>query len=444
MNLNRSNTYTLDLLAVIVIGAFFVSGFVLLKPRSVVDWTAVQAVVIESDDWGLCGFTPSYEDLDSLDIDAICPGDIPAVYLYSTLEYGTTIERMAALMSAHPGRDGLPAVFQPNYIMGSLTYDDSSPNDQDNMWRSETLPGIPARYGRDDLWPVVLKAIADGVWWPEYHGMWHYNPRDRSSTVACNSEAQDAARQGVLIFPNGAYSYELALDRDPAELTAELRHGLGAFEKLFGRPPQSVIAPDYAWSRSQELMWSREGIRIIQAKREQRSLSKLGVSIWDRIWKVCERSWRYLTEKELVYLNRNCRLEGAQAEDLSRHASLCVESVHRAWRFGEPAIIGTHRVNYAHLDPKSVDVGFAALACVLDQLVADPENGPIFLTDAETAQLVRNGTSIRNNGRRMVLRNMTHSRRPVQLPSADGRSLCVVWLNPRTTHVIDLPNHAAD
>ena len=40
MNLNRSNTYTLDLLAVIVIGAFFVSGFVLLKPRSVVDWNA--------------------------------------------------------------------------------------------------------------------------------------------------------------------------------------------------------------------------------------------------------------------------------------------------------------------------------------------------------------------------------------------------------------------
>ncbi|MBU0741597.1 hypothetical protein KJ554_04490 [bacterium] len=427
-----------------MIGTAFASGFVLLKPRGAVDWTAARAVVIESDDWGLCGFTPSRGALDSIDIEAICPGEFPPVYLYSTLEDGATVARLADLLSAHPGRDGVPAVFQPNYIMGSLSYAASTPDNTDRIWRRAILPSLPEKYGRDDLWPAVRQAIAAGVWWPEYHGMWHYDPEDRRTTVAGNGEAQDAARLGLLIFPDGARSYELALDRDPEEFIAELREGMGAFAKLFGRAPQSVAAPDYAWDRLRERMWLREGLRIIQAKREQRSLSKLEVTIWDRIWKVCERSWRYLTEKEIVYLNRNCRLEGAQAEDSSRHASTCIESVQRAWRSGEPAIVGTHRVNYAHFDPETVDVGFAALVHVLDQLGGDPEHEPIYLTDVETAQLLRSGTSLRSSGQRLVLRNLTHSRRPVRLPATDGRSMGIVWLSPRTTHIIDLPYAAAD
>ncbi len=443
MNLSRPHVDIgqpiLGLLAVVVIGTAFASGFVLLKPRSAVDWTAARAVVIESDDWGLCGFTPSHAALDSIDIDAICTGVFPPVYLHSTLEDGVTVERLAALMAAHPGRDGVPAVFQPNYIMGSLSYVEMNESDTGRKWRGEILPGHPSKYRRDDLWPAVHKAIADGVWWPEYHGLWHYDPQDRRSKVASNGAAQDAARQGLLIFPDGANSYELALDRDPAELTNELREGIQAFEQLFGRPPQSVIAPDYAWDYSREMMWSREGLRIIQAKREQRSLSKLSATLWDRIWKVCERSWRYLNEKGIVYLNRNCRLEGAQAENSRQHAVKCVDCMHRAWRSGEPAIVGTHRVNYAHLDPESVNEGFAALTYVLEQIAVEPENGPIYLTDLETAQLIRNGTSVRNIGRRVVLRNLSHSRRLVQLPAEDGSGLRLIWLNPRTTQTVELP-----
>lgn len=419
-------------------------GFLLLKPRSAVDWRNARAVVIESDDWGLCGFTPTHDALEDIDIDVICPGVFPKVYLYSTLESGETVDRMSALLTAHPGRDGVPAVIQPNYIMASLTYAATPETPGDRLWRSKVLPELPARYRRDDLWPAVHRAIAAGVWWPEYHGMWHYDPVERRETVAGNGEAREAARRGLLIFPGGARSFELALDRDSGALVQELRTGLAAFESLFGRPPTSIIAPDYAWSRSRERMWLDEGLSIIQAKREQRPLDKIHVNLWDRIWKVCERSWRYLVEKEIVYLNRNCRLEGSQAVDSRSHAEICLASVRRAWRSGEPAIVGTHRVNYAHLDPASVDVGFAALAHVLAALGEPEADVPIYLTDYETAQLIRKGTSLRDTGRRQILRNLTHSRRPVLLPSDDGRSLHVVWLNPGTTLSLDLPKKSGD
>jgi len=440
----QSGFFLFDLLAVAVIGTAFAGGFMLLQPRSAVDWTASRGVVIESDDWGFCGFTPSRAALDGIDVDVISPGDFPPIYLLSTLESADTVERIADLMSAHRGRDGVPAVFQPNYIMGSLSYLEDGPRGGESPWRKRLLPDLPDEYHRDGLWPTVHDVIAAGLWWPEYHGLWHYDPEDRRSKVAGLVEARDAARQGLLIFPGCARSYELSLGRDPAQLRNELREGQDAFEALFGRRPSSIIAPDYAWNRDREIMWADAGFAIIQAKREQSSLDKLDVSLWDRVWKVCRRSWSYLTERQLVYLNRNCRLEGAQVADADRHVERCLESVGKAWRSGEPAIIGTHRVNYAHLDPGSTAVGFDTLGRVLDRLGDDPEGGPIYLTDEETRQLIRFGTSQRVCGRRLVLRNMTHSRRPVRLPAGDGLSQRVVWMNPRTTQVIDLPASSAD
>ncbi len=434
----------LDLLVIVAVGAILAGGFLLLKPRSAVDWRAARAVVIESDDWGLCGFTPTEDALDGVDIDVICPGEFPDVYLYSTLECRETVERMAALLAGHRGRDDVAAVFQPNYIMSSLSYAATSETSDVLQWRQATLPRLPALYSRDDLWPAVHRAIGEGVWWPEYHGMWHYDPDGRRTTVAVNGEAMVAARRGLLIFPGGSRSFELALHRDPEILLAELRTGLTAFESLFGRPPTSIIAPDYAWTRACELMWLDEGLRIIQAKREQRPLSKIHASMWDRFWKVCERSWRYLIEKKIVYLNRNCRLEGSQVADARAHAAACLASVRRAWNAGEPAIVGTHRVNYAHLDPASVDVGFAALAQVLEGFGEDVAAAPIYLTDNETAQLTRKGTSLRDTGRRRILRNLTHSRRPVLMPTTDGRSLRAVWLNPGETLQVDLQYHTDD
>ncbi|MBC8424414.1 hypothetical protein H8E07_09845, partial [bacterium] len=66
------------------------------------------------------------------------------------------------------------------------------------------------------------------------------------------------------------------------------------------------------------------------------------------------------------------------------------------------------------------------------------------LTDYGPAQLIRKGTSLRDTGLRQILRNLTHSRRPVLLPSDDGRSLHVVWLNPGTTLSLDLPKKSGD
>ncbi len=429
------------LLSLAALGLILIAGFMFLRPRSVVDWTTARVVVIESDDWGFCGFTPDIEKLDLVDLAAIEPGVFPDIYLHSTLETAADVDRMVRLLKSHLGRDGLPAVIQPNYIMGSLTYD---PVPGGDSWQRAVLPELPDNYRRPDLWVVVADAIRAGVWWPEYHGLWHYNPDDRRESVKTNEEVKRAASEGLLFFPGMDRSFELSLDRDPDVLVDELGEGLEVFESLFDRRAYSVIAPDYAWDRTRERMWFEAGVGIVQAKREQRSLTKPSASIWDRLWKVGERSWRHLTERRLIYLNRNCRLEGAQAADPALHAAICLQHVQSAWHAGEPAIIGTHRVNYAHLDPGSADIGFNTLDHVLTVLDEDPHRRPIYLTDHEVAQLMRSGTSARNTGDRIVLRNLTHSRRLVLLPGPAGEAPRVTWLSPGSNSSLVFSDHSID
>ena len=42
------------------------AGFLDLRQRCAVDWRDVRPLVLESDDWGLCGYTPSLDAVSDL------------------------------------------------------------------------------------------------------------------------------------------------------------------------------------------------------------------------------------------------------------------------------------------------------------------------------------------------------------------------------------------
>ena len=94
----------------------------------IVDWVRLKVVVLESDDWGLCAWSPD-EDAHRA--------------LAATPDY----ERMA--------RPGGPLRELPVL----------------------RLPEVPSRWRRPGLWDEVRAAIAAGVWWPELHGLHHLPAR---------------------------------------------------------------------------------------------------------------------------------------------------------------------------------------------------------------------------------------------------------------------------
>ncbi len=402
----------------------FVNG----GPRSVVDWQAQRAVGLQSDDWGLAGVVPQADSWLGLDREALQPGRFPAVYWQSTLEDASVVQRLIEILRAHPGRDGVPAVFQPNYVMASLGWDAAA-----ERWVRYNLPQWPPQYERPGLWGAVVAGRQLGVWRPEFHASLHYDPAERRERALSTDLAREVTRRGISIFPASEGARELAPWRSEAIMTAELDTSLAVFSRVFGRPVDSVIAPDYTWHAWVESLWQSRGLRVIQAKREQQNPEWLAGKA-GRLQKYLDRQWARLVHQDRVYLERNCRLEPVQAVDPGAVVRQCVADTRRAWRRGQPAIVESHRVNYSHTDPEVAAVGMAALTAYLAQVCDDTE-GPVFLCDSEIAQLVRRGTSWRVAGDRLVLRNSTHAGRVVAVP---GRALVAMGLPDRGPVLIRL------
>ncbi|MBK7045869.1 MAG: hypothetical protein IPH48_04940 [bacterium] len=381
-------------------------------PRDAVNWAQVRAVALESDDWGLAGFVPSDAAWEGLRREDLTPGAFPAVYWRSTLEDSAMVADLAAVLRARRGRDDRPAILQPNYVLSSLAW-------EDGQWRRYDLPELPRAYPRPGLWRAVASARATGVWQPEYHAVWHYDPELRQEATAASAVALEAASRGIMLFPGSEAARELGPWRSDAALAAELDAGLRIFSDLFGSRPRSLIAPDYTWNGRVERLWSSRGLRVIQAKREQRH-PDLPSGVAGRLLKVVDRQWSRAAHPDRTYLERNCRLEPVQDTDPMAVARRCVEETARAWQRGEPAVVETHRVNFAHVDTAVVGTGLRALAAYLDGVGALPGPGAVFLTDAEIAALARNGTSLAERGAERIARNGTRSRRLVDAGPGGG------------------------
>ncbi len=475
--MRKARTVFVGVLAVLIVLLGLMVLWLFGGGRSAADWRQVHAVAFESDDWGLAGFVPRAIVLQGLDRSALAGERFPQVYWESTLEDSVTVDRLVRLLLRFHDGTGLPPVFQANYIMSSYEYgggraangplaDSSSssgssgeealPNSvatatASELWRRYDLPAFPASYPRPGMWEAVEMAIARGVWQAELHGSFHYDPQLRREAVSRDPLAREAAERGVLVFPGSQRAWELGPWRPTSQLAEELDHSLWLFAELFGRPPHSVIAPDYVWDARCEDLWESRGMNVIQAKREQRHPRRRGGAVGERLAKAWERAVSRLFHPDRIYLERNCRLEAVQATDWRQVAVACYEDVQQAWQTGEPAVVETHRINFVHLRPEVAEAGHRALAYLLELLCAAKESALVFLTDGEIAQLSRTGTSWSLRGDRVVVRNYSHSRRVVEVPRLtladaqrdhrvrlDGRDSQLVQLEPFQTLLLPL------
>jgi hypothetical protein len=397
------------LLLVGLVGVSFVLG----KPTGAVNWSAIRAVALESDDWGLQGFVPDGAGWTGLDRESINPGAFPDVYWSSTLEDSSMVADLCAVVERFRGWDGLPAVFQPNYVMSAEGWIETG---GEGRWRRFDLPDLDPRYSRPGLWNAVSNGTRAGVWYPEFHASLHYDPAMRRQTAQVNEGAAAATRRGIMLFPGGEQARELGDWRSIAELSVEYDHSLSLFFDLFGRWPGSVIAPDYTWSAKHEDLWASRGLRVIQGKREQRN-PHWGAGLKGRMAKLWGRSAERMRHPDRVYLERNCRFEPVQFENPAAVVTSCIQETDRAWERGEPAIVETHRINFVHTDPAVVSTGLEALSEYLSALTSRSEALPVFLTDWEISQLQVAGTSwcVRAGG--IVVRNGTNSRRVIVVPA---------------------------
>jgi hypothetical protein len=362
------------------------------------DWRRLKAVVLESDDWGLCAWVPDEQAYRVL-------ADAPAwrtpagrVYGRSTLERADDVAKLVETLLEFRGGDGRPPVWQANTVMAAPDF----PRLRPPLFECDALPLVhypefPPRWQRPGLGAAVREASDAGVWWPELHGLLHLPQSAWLGALRRGiADARRAHEHQCIVCE----AVEASAEYDPAEPAAvrgrSLALAVERFRACFGRAPGSLCAPDYRWDQRLEADAEGQGLTTLQGLAEQlgHPLPRLRHLLYRYRWPDV-RGRRFYLPPRIAFEPRGARAAGTR---------LGAQAVHRAvrgaWGRGQPAIVSSHRLNYAHLDAGWSESGRGALRDLLSELAAD---GAVFLTDAEVRWLHERAWSVRAVGERGAL-----------------------------------------
>lgn len=409
---------------VLVAGAGLLSCLHFVSPPGPkVDFGEFRALVIHSDDWGLEGWFPEVLG-DSLR--AALSADVPAwqePYLHSTLESAAEIDSLAGMLARLRDADGLPLPLQANTILAGPSVREQG---SEHGWPVHPS-GRGPDYSRPGLESAVDRAIERGVWWPELHGLTHYNLVAYAHARAERDPlAEAAARQGA--FAYSGYRRDSELDgRDPDRARAIATESVARFTARFGRAPTSVIAPDYRWGSEDEVAWAQAGLRVVQAKREQ-----IDPSLAPHTWAGRLRKWMarqlFARRSGLIAVERTVDLEpyGDSDPGASQGSVAAAAAVEAAFARGEPGVVSIHRVQLVSTAAPIARAGRVQLVDLVERL---RRNGGVrFLVDTEVAQLAARGWSTRRAPDGYLVRNWSGQTRRLRLD--DGR---VIEAEPGTS-----------
>jgi peptidoglycan/xylan/chitin deacetylase (PgdA/CDA1 family) len=350
------------------------------------DWARLRAVVLESDDWGLCAWVPDREAWTAL---AETPAFLsPAGRRYggSTLESAADVKALAGLLLEHRGGDGAAPVWQANTVMANPDYARIAATGSESAgFPLVELPEFPLRWARPGLWDEVARAREAGVWRIELHGL-HHLPE--SAWLAALRRGDGDAR---LALANGSpvcAAVEAGGEYDPSEprevRSRNLERAVARFRSLVGRAPGSFCPPDYRWDESLEDDAERHGVTTFQGKAEQ-----AGKPL-QRLRRAALRHRFPHTRGRRFYMPPRIAFEpcGRGVAGAAAAAEKSLRAARAAWERSQPAVVSSHRLNYAHLDPEWSHAGREALRALLGALCHE---GATFVADTDVRSLVERG-----------------------------------------------------
>ena len=313
------------------------------------DWKRLKAVVLESDDWGLCAWSPDR------------PGVPRARRTFRCSAAGRpTLRRLDARArfrrQAHGRRCSWSSAaatasrrcWQANTVMAAPDYARLNPP----AFECDELPLIdlpltPSRWARPGLWGEIVAAREAGVWWPELHGL-HHLPECawlralRTGVLDARRAFEQQSPVCEAVASSGEYD-----PREPLEV--RIRNLEGAVQRFRAavRPAPGIVLPARLPCRRAH----RGGGRTARHPHvagppgaRRRRMAK--AAAFPRPLPLSRRGGRAL----LPAAAHRVRTRRGRGERAVVGLEGALRGVRAAWSRSQPAIVSTHRVNYVQLD----------------------------------------------------------------------------------------------
>lgn len=326
-----------------------------LKETALANWTNLRGwktrrklLVIESDDWGAIRM-PDRRSWERL----LAGGVRVDQSRYDSLDCLENRDDFQALMNVidcHHDASGRPPIFTFNVVMGNPDFD-AIERDRFERFHHQHLFDSYRYFHDEDLRPEWWQAMSGRLIQPQFHAREHVNVplwmrdlrsghaqarlafSERFYGLTTRTASKRQTNYLAAFWPESPSDLDSALER--------LRDGLRLFHETFEFQSRTFIACNYILPEAAEPILERSGVQLLQGQRGQFVPSAHGSG--GRIRR-CFTGQR--TTTGLLRSVRNVRFEPFESDSID-WVNTALREISQAFFLNRPAIISSHRVNYA-------------------------------------------------------------------------------------------------
>ena len=342
-------------------------------------------VLIESDDWGSIRM-PSrvvYDKLVSngIDIDK-CVFD-----KYDALESEKDLTELFEVLTSVRDSKGKHAIMAPYVVLANPDFERIEECRMERYVYESVLSTYKKNPHTENSFAIIKEGMIQGIWNPQFHGREHVNVNrwlkacrrnDKFVSLAFHANAflSTAFPKDLDCFP--AFDYDT--ETEIVKIEQIISEGLDMFRKIYDNIPISICAPCGIANQKVFKVALEKGIRMIPGQ----ILRPNGIGEYEKL----DYFWGDRYFQDAMHYRRNCKFDPSNPR-YKDSVDSCLAEIEIAFRWGKPAVIDSHRVNYiGSIFPENRETSLRQLKRLLKEIVKrwpDVE----FMTSEEIYNLYR-------------------------------------------------------
>ncbi len=294
-----------------------------------------------------------------------------------TLETKQDLEQLFDVLNSVKDKNGRNAVFTPFTLPCNINFENILANDFENF-EYETLPQTYLKLSKEQpeayagAWKKWLEGIEKGYLKPQFHGREHINlsifndklkSKDEQLITALKNKSYTSISDENYPTMSSFAAFDFWNISENENLKSILIDGLAQFEKVFGYKSNYFTPPVFNIHHSLFPTLKNQGVDFIDLalyRKEHQGFNKY------------KKSFNFTGKKTtegLTIMVRNVVFEPTEDRGIN-WVDFTIKQIETAFRWGKPAIISSHRVNFCgHVDEGNREKGLKTLQLLLEAIV---------------------------------------------------------------------------
>ncbi len=312
--------------------------------------TKRKIVIIESDDWGSIRMS-SKQNRDNL-IKNGFSFDGQHYNMFDQLESNDDLTALFEVLCKYKDATNRNPVITAVSIVGNPDFEKIEKYNFQKYYFEPFTDTLKQYPNHNKVIELYKQGLYERVFYPVFHGREHLNVQRWMKALQAGNESVlktfSYNTTGIHLGINNQFlgDFQAAYDLDSPEdikyLETVLKEGLDLFENIWNYKSDYFVPTNRPFNNSLEKTLFENGVKYILSERVQKE------PLGNMKYKTHLRFIGMKNKFNQTYLTRNVQFEPSSFEHKFNYQPVekCLKDIERAFRWGKPATIITHRVNY--------------------------------------------------------------------------------------------------